>query len=368
MTDSDAGLEMRDTEDTLVDNVPVPELPDSVADSRLFTLPREIRDRVYQFCLTAQDSKPVEWPTLRKAFGLQAQILRTCNIIYHEAAPLLYSLNTLTFHHPSDANMFVRATSSPLYARNIVHLSLHIRAQDTRLWMPYLTSTDHKRSLHADFPALRDLNVRFRSTKWSHNLSPDNNMKLWHEDARLDEVIDGLRHIFLPDARSPKTKQEFEAYVSNHPDEFPLDPDDDEQYRKQWQHIESARMAFAARRDATPSIRVVCACRVHSSHFAALTGTGPPVVPPIAPHIINAMLPRPSSPEQPPTPVSENEPFRGFTSLDLRHGIRKLHDPDLGSANVARTPFADKTGICLALEVHCLDPKRSDTGHEQRSV
>ena len=367
MTDSDCGLEMGGTGERELNDIP--ELPDSVAESLLFTLPREIRDRVYQFCLTAKDNRQVEWPTLRKAFGLQAQLLRTCKIIYNEAAPLLYTLNTMTFHHPSDANMFVRAATCPNLSRHVAYLSLHIRAQDTRLWMPYLTSKDSHRSLQADFPALRDLNIRFRSNKWQHGLSPDHNMKLWSDDSRLDEVVDGLRHVFLhTNPSDPKTTQEFETYVSNHPDAFPLDPDDP-QFKKQWLDIHAARSAFAAKKAATPTIKVVCACRVHVTHFQHLTGEGPPVVPPIAANALqNLPQPRPRSPREPPTAVKEGESFRGFSALDLQHGTRKLHDPDLGSANVARTPFADKDGVLLALEIHCLDPKRTDVVEQQRSV
>lgn len=359
MTESDPGLEMGGTRERELNDIP--ELPESVAESLLFTLPREIRDRIYQFCLAAKDNRQVEWPVLKRAFGLQPQLVRTCKIIYDEAAPLLYTLNTMTFHHPSDSNMFVRAASSPHLARHISYVSLHIRVQDTRLWMPYLTSKDTKRSLKADFPNLRDLNIRFRSNKWQHGLSPDHNMRLWSEDSRLDEVVDGLRHVYLhTNPRDPKTQQEFETDVSNHADSFSLDPSDP-QYKKQWLDIHNARAALAAKTAATPTIKVVCACRVHVTHFNALTGEGPPVVPPIAPGALG--LPRPRTPpEQPPTPVQEGEPFRGFSALDLRHGTRKLHDPDLGSANVVRTPFADKEGILLALEIHCLDPKRGDEG------
>lgn len=369
MTDSDCGLEMGRTRETELDDIP--ELPESVAESLLFTLPREIRDCIYQFCLTAKDNRQVEWPTLRRAFGLQPHLIRTCKIIYNEAAPLLYTLNTMTFHHPSDANMFVRAAASPLLARHITYLSLHIRAQDTRLWMPYLTSKDSTRSLRADFPNLRDLNLRYRSNKWQHALSPDHNMKLWADDSRLDELVDGLRHVYLhtttnTHARDPQTAAEFDTYISAHPDAYPLDPADP-QFKKQWLDVHRARTAFAAHKAATPTIKVVCACRVHSTHFAALTGTGPPVVPPIAPGALGLPA-RPRSPEQPATAVREGEAFRGFTALDLRHGTRRLCDPELGSANVSRTPFADKEGVLLALEIHCLDPKRGEGRDGERAV
>ena len=74
----------------------------------------------------------MEWPTQWKSYTLQPQILRTCKIVYNEAAPLMYAINTMTFHHPSDANMFVRAISSPDFAREITNLSLNIKAQNKR--------------------------------------------------------------------------------------------------------------------------------------------------------------------------------------------------------------------------------------------
>ena len=368
MTDSDYGLEMANRDTELRD---IPELPDSVAESHLFTLPREIRDRIYTFCLTAHGGLPVEWPTLWKAYNLQPQLLRTCKIIFNEAAPLLYTLNDMTFHHPSDANMFVRAISSPPLARNISTLSLHIKAQDTRLWMPYLNSKDNKRSLRSDFPNLRELNIRFRSNKWQHSIPPEANMKLWSEDSRLDEIIDVLRHVFVPDSlHDPKNERELEAFISNNPNAFPLDPSDPG-YKKQWLAIHKARADFARRQEALPVIKVTCACRVHAQHFATLTTA--PATPVPGPDLSQAnngtgviqqtTLP----PTEPPPPVTEGEPFRGFTPIDLQAGMKKMHDPDLGSANVARTPFGNKSGILLSLEIHCLDPKR-DNAAEQRTV
>lgn len=366
--DSEHGLEMGGMKDRELNDIP--ELPDSVAESPLFVLPREIRDRIYNFCLIAQNGWAVEWPTVWNAYALQPQLLRTCKIIHNEAAPLLYTLNKMTFHHPSDANMFVRAITNPMLSRHVASLSLHIKAQDTRLWMPYLTSRDPSRSLKADFPHLRDLSIRFRSNKWQHSLSPEANMKIWSEDSRLDEIIDGLRHVFLPDGpQEPKTESEFETHISNHPGAFPLDPDDPS-YEKQWLNIHSARNAFANRQDAPPNIRVVCACRVHSTHFISLTTptTSTPLPDLAQPNNGTGVIQQTTDqPPAPRIPVVEGEPFRGFTAVDLQAGVKKLHDDELGSANVARTPFADKFGIFLSLEIHCLDPKR-DNAAEQRLV
>lgn len=116
-SDSDYDLEMSGTGAEERELNAIPELPDSVANSVLFTLPREIRDRIYSFSMTTQNFVPIEWPPLSYGvipYGIQPQLLRTCRIIHEEVAPLLYSLNIMTFHHPSDANMFVRAFASTL--------------------------------------------------------------------------------------------------------------------------------------------------------------------------------------------------------------------------------------------------------------
>jgi hypothetical protein len=364
MTDSDDALEMANHDIGLRD---IPELPDSAADSTLFKLPREIRDRIYSFCLTAEGSAAVEWPTQWKMYGMQPQLLRTCHIVYEEAAPLLYTLNNMTFHHPSDANMFVRAISSPDFAREITNLSLHIKAQDTRLWMPYLTSRESSRSLKADFPSLRSLSIRFRSNKWSHTLPPEANLKIWSEDSRLDEITDGLRHVFLADRPpKPKNEREFETSMSNRSDMYPLDPSNPE-YKKQWLAIHKARNNFARKHETAPVIKITCACRIHSTHFAALTGppqAGPDLSRPNETGVLQTTI---LPPIDPPQRTPDGQPFKGFTPADLRGDLKRLHDPDLGSATVAQTPFADKNGILISLEIHCLDPKRDNTA-EQRTV
>lgn len=337
----------------------IPELPDSVANSLLFELPREIRDRIYAMCLTAKDGMPVEWPRPREAPGsydLQPQLLQTCKIIHNEAAPLLYTSNNLTFHHPSDANMFVHAfASSPLYGRQVSNLSLHIKAQDMRLWMPYLTSTDEVRSLKADFPNLKELGVRFRSNKWQHQHPPEINLKNWCDDSRLDEVVDGLRHVFLPGTpaeRAQISDRDFQQYMARNPTAFD-DREVNTQFRKRLMELHKSRHNYKAPRQDAPIIRVCCACRVHATHFTALTTLTPTDTRPQT----NGNA---DSPPDIPGPVRDGEAFRGFTAIDLQNGVKRLYDPDLGSANVARTPYADKGGILIALEIHCLDPKKDN--------
>jgi hypothetical protein len=79
-------------------------LPKSIATSPLFRLPREVREIIWAYCLVGQ--WPILWPSETNDTGLAVQLLRVCHTIYNEAAPILYSNNTLNFQHPSDANMF----------------------------------------------------------------------------------------------------------------------------------------------------------------------------------------------------------------------------------------------------------------------
>lgn len=352
--DSDYSLEMELND--------IPELPDSVAESPLFLLPREIRDRVYAFCLTAEDNLPVEWPTPHKACHLQPQLARTCRIIHDEAAPLLYTLNLLTFHHPSDANMFVRAIASPSFAPHTSQLNLHIRAQDTRIWMSYLTSRDSKRSLEADFPHLRQLHIRFRSNKWNHSHTPEANLKAWSDDSRLDEIIDGVRNVYLPSGSAQLSKHERD--IRNY---FPPHGEATNHHS----HRHTTTTAPPERHYPSPTIKVVCVCRVHTSHFNILTTDPPPPLPasPLnGPDLSNAnngtgvIQQTPPTIALPPdhtTPVKENDPFHGFAPIDLRSApTKRLRDPDLGSTAIAQTVFADKNGVLLSLEIICLDPKK----------
>ncbi|KAK4556736.1 hypothetical protein LTR86_006307 [Recurvomyces mirabilis] len=405
--EGDTSLSRRD-ETSLSD---IHELPESVARSPLFTLPREIRDRIYTFCLTAAENLPVEWPHLPLAnlrYGLQPQLLRTCKPIYTETGLLLYTLNTLTFHHPSDANMLVRALANPTLSRqHITNLSLHIKHTDTRLWMPYFTTTDPHRSLKADFPSLRDLGIRYRSNKWNHSLSPDANLRNCLDDTRLDEIIDSLRGIYFPPAppqppfSSTRGEPEHECVKPlNEMNEWEFmrfvdarRPGEDMAFKRQLLELHKAHAPQACARPDPPRVKVICACRVHSAHFNLLTsstegglqqgaqqqqqGIPPPPPPPPPAHHghghghgplgpIAALLPNltggatASAPESPvaasPTAVKEGEAFRGFTAVDFSAAnVRKLHDPDLGSAKVARTVFAERKGVLLGLEIHCLD-------------
>ena len=377
---SEYGLEMTRTR-RLED---ISELPDSVAKSRLFSLPREIRDRIYLFCLTSHGGENVEWPNMPDAAPayMAPQLLRTCKLVYAEAVNVLYTSNRLSFAHPSDANMFVRAIASPI--ATMTFLNLHVRAQDTRLWMPYLTSTDHTRSLKADYPSLKELVIRYKSNKWQHALPVEANLRHWAEDQRLDEMIKGLGHVFYPiettelPASTPATQEDFQRYLEANSDAFPTE---EASFKERLLQLHRAQQAFASTRQppSPPVIKIICACRIHHTHFTALTsgeGTppnqqlahghgaqgiaGPPaaaagMIPGMAAlHGIFAAAPVPVQ-----QPVKSGEAFRGFTPADFKDTIIEVADSTLDGwgavARVARTVFARKGKVDLALEVFTVE-------------
>ncbi|KAM0714052.1 hypothetical protein Q7P37_011016 [Cladosporium fusiforme] len=378
--ESEAGLEMTRTR-RLED---ITELPDSVARSRLFSLPREIRDRVYLFCLTAREGEPVKWPAMSgdKSLAMTPQLLRTCKLIYAEATSVLYSSNTLFFTHPSDANMFARAICSPI--GTITHLNLEVKAQDNRLWMPYLTSTDSNRSLKADFPSLKELFIRFKSNKWQHGLSIEQNLRHTLEDSRLEETVRGLGHVFFPaettelPASTPATQEDFQRYLEANPEAF---PSEEGTFKQRLLQLHRAQQAFASTRQppSPPSIKIICACRVHHTQFAMITASVPTaqlqaaaqnhgahgvagpaaaavgMIPGIAAlqgSLQGMFAPAPMPMTQPVQPGDE---YRGFTPIDLRGKVKRVADSSTegwgGVAMVARTVFAKKGKVELALEI-----------------
>lgn len=381
---SEYGLEMARTR--RLENIS--ELPDSVARSRLFSLPREIRDRIYLFCLTARAGECVEWPNLPDARPLHMapQLLRTCKLIYAESANVLYTSNRLSFAHPSDANMFVRAISSPI--GTITFLNLHIKAQDTRLWMPYLTSTDNTRSLKADFPSLKELVVRYKSNKWQHTLPVEANLRHWAEDQRLEEMIKGLGHVFYPvettelPASTPATQEDFQRYLEANTDTFPTE---EASFKQRLLQLHRAQQAFASARQpaSPPAIRIVCACRISQNHFVALTSGNSNSQPQAHGHPAHGngvqaiaggpaataagMLPGmaalqgifAAAPPPTPQPVQSGDTFRGFSTLDLVGKVKVVADSSIEGwgavARVARTVFAKKGKVGLALEVFSVE-------------
>lgn len=293
------------------------ELPTSVVESPLFRLPRELRDSIYAYCLSS--ALDVPWPRgldHQLKYNLQPQVLRLCHAIYAEALPVLYSSNKLSFSHPTDANIFVRAmTEHKLSRRHISSLRFDIDIKDTRLWMPYLTSSDTHRSLRADFPSVRDLVIRFASTRWNHAATVDSNVKAWW-DTKLSELVDGLRSVYFPRPEA--------SAASSHEPIKPLNemsniefwhfvnarrPGEDLEFKKQLLDMHKVHVHVVPVEP--PEVEVWCVCRVHIPHFRAL----------IEPH--NA--------------VAKEMSMEG----DFR---------------IARTRLVEKGGVKVGLQVACEDP------------
>ncbi|KAK6414482.1 hypothetical protein LTR95_017719 [Oleoguttula sp. CCFEE 5521] len=380
-TDSEPIYAPRDSDDPMDRS----SLPQSVSRSLLFVLPREIRDRIYSYCLTAPDRDHLEWPTsyhVRTMSALSPSLLRTSKLITDEATPILYSSNTLSFSHPSDANMFVRALTPKIAASKIARLHLPIKVQELRMWMPYLTSNDMSRSLKTDYPALRDLTIRYKSNKWQHNASPETNLRHWGEDARLDELINGLSNVYYPrdqHARAQGVESE----------ELPDASISDLVYAPGAATDIHRRPEDGKFEQTPPTIKVICACRVHSTQFATLTagrpftfhnvnqaptpqqtaafnslaaqvGPAPPAQLPGVASILESLLPSAGPPLA--TAVRAGTEFRGFTQADFRGratkatrlgGVGGKYDRE--SVQTARTVFTKKGQVLLALEVYAAD-------------
>lgn len=334
-----------------------PELLQPVIDSPLFVLPREIRDRIYAYCLGSESGTPVTWPASQRRHMLQPQLLRTCKIVHDEAGPLLYSINDVIFHHPSDANIFVRAIASPLCPQYMSYLILSITAQDIRLWMPYITSRDRSRSLKSDYPNLRRLCVRYSSTKWHPGLSPAVNMNaVITDDPRLEEILKGLQLTYIGKRSKVRdgeaSMKPLRATCTRTRLDSPAFTDPRHNARKS-----SAGSTMEEDRANTPDIRVICACRIQPAHYLALTSPEAATAGTGAPHLygLGADQQNPTSAVWTEGPVQEGQHYQGFTPRDLREDIKDLLDPSLPalSTSVARTPFVEKGGALVALEVHC---------------
>jgi hypothetical protein len=141
----------------------------SVAQSPLFRLPKELRERIWEFTLTAD--RPLLWPNKVKprANLPSVALLLTCRAIHEEASVALYRMNTMMFRHPSDANMFLYIFNRQ-YTAHIRHLMLHVQGADVQsIWTGYLSSNVAFRSLKHDFPALRSLDIVFLAPVHFHS-------------------------------------------------------------------------------------------------------------------------------------------------------------------------------------------------------
>ncbi|KAF2423758.1 hypothetical protein EJ08DRAFT_421685 [Tothia fuscella] len=178
--------------------VSTPIIDKATVASPLFCLPRELRSRIYAYCLSQPYAIP--WPSDRCAAGLQVQLLRTCSAIFHEAAPMLYSSNMLHFQHPSDCNMFLWV-HNPIVARLVTKILIQVRDKDVRsLWAPYLGSTSVSRSLLNDYPHLQTLHVQLKSSfLLILNANLEERFKRWDMDKHLRDLCLSL------EGRTPDT-------------------------------------------------------------------------------------------------------------------------------------------------------------------
>ncbi|KAF2396370.1 hypothetical protein EJ06DRAFT_559941 [Trichodelitschia bisporula] len=180
-------------------DVPMPDAPPSpeswshdpgVRASPLFRLPRELRDAIYSHCLTAAEAIP--WPIANLSAGICTPLLRVCRAVHRETWPLLYAKNTLSFAHPSDANMFLYAHNRA-QARMLKSLRLMVRDRDVRaLWTGYLSSTAPGRSLMADYPSLEEVHVCLRMVGWAGHAAQGADVverfRRWGGDRALKEL------------------------------------------------------------------------------------------------------------------------------------------------------------------------------------
>ncbi|QDS77834.1 hypothetical protein FKW77_006253 [Venturia effusa] len=173
-------------------NIPDKQAPPTKPE--LFTLPRELREKIYTYALSATHT--ISWPSLSLRTHLSPQLLRTCKMIYAEASPVLYSQNRFQFTHPSDANMFLYNHNPDLIRQNVKKILLVIRdPRDVRhLWTYWLSSTMPTRSLASDYPNLTDLDIRLRSDL-IRTLNGDlvDRYKRWHGDRALRDIDGALK-------------------------------------------------------------------------------------------------------------------------------------------------------------------------------
>lgn len=342
-------------------------LPDSVAHSLLFDLPREIRDRIYSYCLISTERPAIEWPASPPvSLNTWPQLLQTCKVIFSEAAQVLYSNNTLVFSHPSDANVFVRAICSRLYTGLISNIEFQMRAQDTRLWAPYLTSQNQSRSLRYDFPSLRELTLLYKSNKWHQHAPLANNVRSWSDDRALRETIESLRNMYLPNlkyssrSRSQDLLQGYMQALST-TSEAGADVD-----MPEMPHGSQVQDYALTREERGPLLKVVCMLKTPLADFANLTSTvgigpswheGLAAQQPLPP--FQGLLIGP--PPQVHIDGEETRTFPQFDTSDFRARARRVERKSLyGATNAvaARTRFLDLDGVMFALELYAHLPEK----------
>jgi hypothetical protein len=178
-------------------------------------------------------------------------------------------------------------------------------------------------------------------------------MKHWADDSKLDEITNGLRHVFLGMESSSESQWSWDP--SARLNLAGALPEERQRFERQLydQVVEAQGLQPYVRSNDEPILRVTCACRVHSAHFQELTTRTPATS-----DSSEATVEDPEALNAPPSPVKDGDVFRGFTAVDLQHDIKKFYDQESGSTDVAQTPFTDKSGVLLSLEIYCLETKK----------
>jgi hypothetical protein len=193
----------------------------------LFMLPRELRDRIWEYALTSPDH--LTWPCEHFQHNLATSLLRTCRTIYRESVPALYTKNTFLFTHPSDLNMFI-SLMDRAHVRQIAHLVLRMRDRDARLWTSYLGSTVPYRSLMHDVRALKSLDIRYRSSFRARLPAEPQSFHRWVTDSGIENLVGILQGrtgeaVVRVVCVHKSLRADVEELVASHPDQLSVDLD-----------------------------------------------------------------------------------------------------------------------------------------------
>jgi hypothetical protein len=229
-----------------------PDKTTPITKPHFFSLPRELREKIYAYALSTPHIIP--WPSATLRTRLSPQLLQTCRTIYHEATPLLYSLNGFQFHHPSDANMFLFNYNPEIIRANVKRIHLLIKDREVRnLWTFWLGSTMPGRSLGGDYPNLTRLDIRLRSS-FLHALNGDlvDRYQRWQGDRALRDVCLHLEQRAPPEcqisivAHTRLASADIRTLVENFPDDLGRVRQLDRSvvFRSEWQAIHRSSVAL----------------------------------------------------------------------------------------------------------------------------
>jgi len=149
------------------------------------SLPRELRDRVYLYTLSKEQT--LCWPARNTPAQLCPALLSTCRQIYDEAAPVLYGANSFAFTHPSDCCVF-RWMMDHKHVQDLTKVTLRIAERDLRLWAHYFESGDKIRSLACNLPNIKLLFLHLRQNWWNSSIGAEQNLKIWQLNRHLKQL------------------------------------------------------------------------------------------------------------------------------------------------------------------------------------